>query len=76
MIIACDFFDPPHVYVERRGNLILRILPPGETTIGGIEFTMLKNNVFDPEVFGGGLYRSLGCYRRLVTGEKYVGLTH
>ena len=39
VIIACDFFDPPHVYVERRGNLILRILPPGETTIGGIEFT-------------------------------------
>jgi hypothetical protein len=36
VIIACDFFDPPHVYVERRGNLILRILPPGLTTIGGI----------------------------------------
>ena len=53
VIIACDFFDPPHLYLGRRGNLILRILPPGETTIGGIEFTMLKNNVFDPEMFGG-----------------------
>ena len=53
MIIACDFFDPPHVYIGRRGNLILRVLPPGLTTIGGIEFTMLKNNVFDPEMFDG-----------------------
>ena len=52
-IIACEFFDPPHVYIGRRGNLILRILPPGLTTIGGIEFTMLKNNVFDPDMFGG-----------------------
>jgi hypothetical protein len=39
VIIACDFFDPPHLCLGRRGNLILRILPPGETTIGGIEFT-------------------------------------
>jgi hypothetical protein len=53
VIIACDFFDPPHVYIGRRGNLILRVLPPGLTTIGGIEFTMLKNNVFDPDMFGG-----------------------
>jgi hypothetical protein len=53
VIIACDFFDSPHLYLGRRGNLILRILPPGETTIGGIEFTMLKNNVFDPNMFGG-----------------------
>ena len=53
VIIACDFFDPPHLYIGRRGNLILRILPPGETTIGGIEFTMLKNNAFDPYMFGG-----------------------
>jgi hypothetical protein len=53
VIIACDFFDSPHVYIGRRGNLILRILPPGLTTIGGIEFTMLKNNVFDPDMFGG-----------------------
>ena len=53
VIIACEFFDAPHVYIGRRGNLILRILPPGLTTIGGIEFTMLKNNVFDPDMFGG-----------------------
>jgi hypothetical protein len=53
VIIACEFFDPPHVYIGRRGNLILRILPPGLTTIGGIEFTMLKNNVFDPDMSGG-----------------------
>ena len=53
VIIACDFFDPPHLYIGRRGSLIVRILPPGETTIGGIEFTMLKHNVFDPDMFGG-----------------------
>ena len=53
VIIACDFFDSPHVYIGRRGNLILRVFPPGLTTIGGIEFTMLKNNVFDPDMFGG-----------------------
>jgi len=52
-IIACDFFDPPNLYIGRRGSLIVRILPPGETTIGGIEFTMLKHNVFDPDMFGG-----------------------
>ena len=52
-IIACDFFDPPNLYLGRRGSLIVRILPPGETTIGGIEFTMLKHNVFDPDMFGG-----------------------
>jgi hypothetical protein len=54
VIIGCDFFDPPHLNIGRRGNLIRRILPPGETTIGGIEFTMLKKNVFDPDMFGGG----------------------
>jgi hypothetical protein len=53
VIVACDFFDPPRLYIGRRGNLILRILPPGKTTIGGIEFTMLKDNVFDPDMFGG-----------------------
>ena len=53
VIIACEFFDAPHVYIGRRGNLILRILPPGLTTIGGIEFTMLKNKVIDPDMFGG-----------------------
>ena len=53
VIIACDFFEPPHLYIGRRGSLIVRILPPGETTIGGIEFTMLKHNVFDPAMFGG-----------------------
>jgi hypothetical protein len=53
VIIACDFFDLPHLYIGRRGSLIVRILPPGETTIGGIEFTMLKHNVFDPAMFGG-----------------------
>jgi hypothetical protein len=52
VIIACDFFDPPHLYIGRRGSLILRILPPGKTTIGGIEFTMLKQNIFDPDMFG------------------------
>jgi len=52
-IIACDFFDPPNSYIGRRGSLIVRILPPGETTIGGIEFTMLKHNIFDPDMFGG-----------------------
>lgn len=51
--IACDFFDPPHLYLGSRGNLIVRILPPGETTIGGIEFTMLKHNVLDRDMFGG-----------------------
>jgi len=51
--IACDFFDPAHLYIGRRGSLILRILPAGETTIGGIEFTMLKQNIFDPDIFGG-----------------------
>jgi len=53
VIIACDFFDPPHLYIGRRGSLIVRILPPGETTIGGIEFTMLKHNIFDPDMLGG-----------------------
>jgi hypothetical protein len=53
VIIACDFFDPPRLYIGRRGSLILRILPPGKTTIGGIEFTMLKQNIFDPDMFGG-----------------------
>ena len=55
-IIACDFFDPPNLYIGRRGSLIVRILPPGETTIGGIEFTMLKHNVFDPEMVGGACF--------------------
>ena len=55
-IIACDFFDPPNLYIGRRGSLIVRILPPGETTIGGIEFTMLKHNVFDPDMFGGACF--------------------
>jgi len=53
VIIACDFFDPPDLLIGRRGSLIVRILPPGQTTIGGIEFTMLKHNVFDPGMFGG-----------------------
>jgi hypothetical protein len=53
VIISCDFFDPPDLHIGSRGNLIVRILPPGETTIGGIEFTMLKHNVFDPDMFGG-----------------------
>ena len=52
-IIACDFFDPPNLYIGKRGSLIVRILPPGETTVGGIEFTMLNHNVFDPDMFGG-----------------------
>ena len=56
MIITCDFFEPPHLYIGRRGSLIVRILPPGETTIGGIEFTMLKHNVFDPAMFGGACF--------------------
>ena len=55
-IIACDFFDPPHLYIGRRDSLIVRILPPGETTIGGIEFTMLKHNVFDPAMLGGACF--------------------
>jgi hypothetical protein len=53
VIVACDFFDPPDLYIGRRGHLIVRILPPGETTIGGIEFTMLKHNVLDRDMFGG-----------------------
>jgi hypothetical protein len=56
VIIACDFFDPPQLYIGRRGSLIVRILPPGETTIGGIEFTMLKHNAFDPAMFGGACF--------------------
>jgi hypothetical protein len=56
VIVACDFFDPPHLYIGRRGSLIVRILAPGETTIGGIEFTMLKHNVFDPAMFGGACF--------------------
>ena len=52
-IIACDFFDPPDMYIGRRGSLIVGPIPPGETTIGGIEFTMLKHNVFHPHMFGG-----------------------
>jgi hypothetical protein len=53
VIISCDFFDPPYLYIGSRGNLIVRILPPGETTIGGIEFTMLKHNVLHRDMFGG-----------------------
>ena len=53
VIIACDFFDPPDLFIGRRGSLIPRILPPGQTTIGGIEFTMLKHNAFDPDMLGG-----------------------
>jgi hypothetical protein len=51
-IVTCDFFDPPSLFVGKRGSLIVRILPPGETTIGGIEFTMLKHNVLDRDMFG------------------------
>jgi hypothetical protein len=53
VIISCDFFDPPDLHIGSRGNLIVRILPPGETTIGGIEFTMLKHNVLHRDMFGG-----------------------
>jgi len=53
VIVACDFFDPPDLFIGRRGSLIARILPPGQTTIGGIEFTMLKHNIFDPDMLGG-----------------------
>ena len=53
VIIACDFFAPPDLFIGRRGSLIPRILPPGQTTIGGIEFTMLKHNAFDPDMLGG-----------------------
>ena len=52
-IVACDFFDPPDLFIGRRGSLITRVLPPGRTTISGIEFTMLKHNVFDPNMVGG-----------------------
>jgi hypothetical protein len=52
VIVTCDFFDPPDLYVGSRGSLIVRVLPPGETTIGGIEFTMLKHNVLDRDMFG------------------------
>jgi hypothetical protein len=52
-IVICDFFDPPDLFLGRRGSLILRILPPGETTIGGIEFTMLKDNVLDRDILAG-----------------------
>ena len=52
VIVACDFFDPPNLYVGRRGSLIVRVLPPGETTIGGLEFTMLKHNILDRNMFG------------------------
>jgi hypothetical protein len=52
-IVACDFFDRPDLFIGRRGSLITRILPPGRTTISGIEFTMLKHNVFDPNMVGG-----------------------
>jgi hypothetical protein len=38
VIVACDFFDPPDLFIGRRGSLIARILPPGQTTISGIEF--------------------------------------
>jgi hypothetical protein len=56
VIIACDFCDPPHLYLGRRGNLIPRIPPPGRTTIGEIEFTMLKKRLLDwREVKGAGI---------------------
>jgi hypothetical protein len=51
-IVRCDFFDAPALFVGRRGSLIVRTLPPGETTIGGIEFAMLKDNVLDRDMFG------------------------
>jgi hypothetical protein len=53
VIVTCDFFDPPALRLESRGNLIPRILSPGPTTIGGIEFTMLKRNVLDRDMLGG-----------------------
>jgi hypothetical protein len=56
MLVSGDFFDPPRLYIWRGGSLILRILPPGKTTIGGIEFTMLKQNMFDPDMFGGACF--------------------
>jgi hypothetical protein len=49
-IVICDFFDPPDLFLGKRGSLIMRVLPPGETTIGGIEFTMLKHNVLDRDI--------------------------
>ena len=52
-IVICDFFDPPNVFLGRRGSLILHILPPGETTIDGIEFTMLKHNILDRDILAG-----------------------
>jgi hypothetical protein len=53
VIITCDFFDPPALRLESRGNLIPQILSPGPTTIDGIEFTMLKRNVLDRDMIGG-----------------------
>ena len=53
VIVACDFFDPPDSLIGRRGSLVTRILPPGQATIGGIEFTMMKRNVFDSNMLGG-----------------------
>src|SRR5215831_1694328 len=53
VLVACDFFDPPDLLIGRRGSLVTRILPPGQTTIGGIEFTMMKRNVFDSNMLGG-----------------------
>jgi hypothetical protein len=59
--------DPPHLNIGRRGNL----LPSGKTTIDGIALTMLKDDVFDPDMFGGALHRNLGRYCCLVTGGRY-----
>src|SRR5215472_15022385 len=52
-IVACDFFHPPDLFLGRRGSLIVRIPLPGETTIGGIEFTMLKHNLLDRDILAG-----------------------
>jgi hypothetical protein len=69
-IVICDFFDPPDLFLGRRGSLISRILPPGETTIGGIEFTMLKHNILDRDILAGGCHL-IGGFRHLMTEESY-----
>jgi hypothetical protein len=53
VIITCAFFGTGGLQLESRSSLIPHSLPPGSTTIGGIEFTMLKGNMLDSGMLGG-----------------------
>jgi hypothetical protein len=53
VIVTCEFFDSRGLHIGNRGSLIMRVLPPGRTTIDGIEFTTLRGKALDRDMRGG-----------------------